>query len=113
MANPIARAQTLYNESQIHTRNCIKRTNGVYKRRFPALCYGLHCTLNNALSVIVATAVLHNIALTMNEDIPPPLIGINAEELDYLIDQGQIPAVILYEDVMYDFRDDINYFANL
>lgn len=114
-ANPAIHAQHRYNESHIRTRNCIERTNGVLKRRFPVLCYGLRCSLNNSLTVIVATAVLHNIALTMNEDNPPPPMGINAEELEYLIDQGQIPAVNLHQDLMHDFRSDLvnNYFANL
>lgn len=113
--NPAAQPEQLYNEAQIRTRNCIERTNGVYKRRFPALCYGLRCSLPNALNVIVATAVLHNIALNMNENIPPPPEGINGEELNYLIQQGDIPAVDLHENVLYDFRSDLiqNYFANL
>lgn len=114
-ANPVTRIQNLYNESHIRTRNCIERTNGVYKRRFPVLCYGLRCSLNNSLTVIVATAVLHNIALSMNEGLPPPPVGINAEELDYLIHQQQIPVDNLHQNVMYDFRNDIvnNHFANI
>lgn len=114
-ANPDTQAKQLYNESQIRTRNYIERTNGILKRRFPALCYGLRCSLNNALTAIVAAAVLHNIASNMNEDIPPPPEGINEEELDYLMDQEEIPVANLHENIMYDFRSDLvnNYFANL
>ena len=40
------------------------------KRRFPALKYDLRLKLSNTLRVIVATVVLHNIAVTLNEDEP-------------------------------------------
>lgn len=115
LANPLTQAEQLYNESHIRTRNCIERTNGVYKRRFPVLCYGLRCSVNNAMTIIVATAILHNIARNMHEDIPPPPVGINPEELDYLIHQGQIPPVNLQENVNFDFRNDIvnTFFATL
>ncbi|KAJ8914311.1 hypothetical protein NQ315_011298, partial [Exocentrus adspersus] len=115
LGNPGAPAEQLYNEAQIRTRNCIERTNGVLKRRFPALCYGLRCNLNNALSTIVATAVLHNVARRMHEDEPPPPMGINDEELNYLIDQGEIPNINVHGNVMYDFRRDliITHFGDL
>ncbi|KAK5639733.1 hypothetical protein RI129_010544 [Pyrocoelia pectoralis] len=114
-ANPRTQAEQRYNESHIRTRNCIERTNGVLKRRFPALCYGLRCKVDTVLTVIVATAVLHNIALTMHEDIPPPPVDMNPEELDYLIQQGQIPAINVQQNINYDVRNDLvlNYFANL
>ncbi|KAB0805183.1 hypothetical protein PPYR_02153 [Photinus pyralis] len=96
LLNPITRPQQLYNESHIRTRNCIERTNGVWKRRFPVLCYGLRCEMETGLTIIVATAVLHNIAINMRDDVPPPPNDINAEELDYLIAQGQIPVINEY-----------------
>ncbi|XP_031353797.1 putative nuclease HARBI1, partial [Photinus pyralis] len=115
LLNPTTPAQQLYNESHIRTRNCIERTNGVWKRRFLALCYGLRCHIDTALTVIVATAVLHNIAINMHEDMPPPPNDINAEELEYLIQQGQIEAIQGPQHINYDFRTHIvnNYFAHL
>lgn len=115
IGNPQMPAEHLYNESHIRTRNCIERTNGVWKRRFPALCYGLRCHVDTILTVIVATAVLHNFALMMHEDVPPPPVEINAEELEYLLQQGHIPPVNLQQNVNHDFRNDIinNFFANL
>ncbi|XP_018314287.1 putative nuclease HARBI1 isoform X3 [Mycetomoellerius zeteki] len=56
------RAEELYNESQIRTRNVIERCIGVWKRRFAALAFGLRLHPLTAQAVIVATAVLHNIA---------------------------------------------------
>nr|CAI5830757.1 unnamed protein product [Callosobruchus analis] len=114
LANPDTQPHSLYNESHIRTRNCIERTNGVWKRRFPALCYGLRCKTETNLAIVVATTVLHNIALTMHDEIPPSPEGINDEELNYLIDQGQIPQInlTLGNDSL---RSTIvnNYFANL
>ncbi|XP_011862970.1 PREDICTED: putative nuclease HARBI1, partial [Vollenhovia emeryi] len=61
--NPRTRAEQLYNESHIRTRNCIERVFGIWKRRFPILALGSRFqTVEKVLPVIVATAVLHNIA---------------------------------------------------
>lgn len=68
--NPASRGQELYNESQIRTRNCIERTNGVWKRRFPVLALGINVKLSTVESVIVATAVLHNIARHFGDQMP-------------------------------------------
>jgi len=63
-------AEQAYNSSQILARNCIERTIGILQRRFPALKYGLRLKLSNTLPVIVATVVVHNIAVTLGEDEP-------------------------------------------
>jgi len=68
--NPITAAERAYNSAQILARNCIERTIGMLKRRFPALKYGLRLKLSNTLPVIVATVVLHNIATILGEDEP-------------------------------------------
>ncbi|XP_045507136.1 putative nuclease HARBI1 [Colias croceus] len=69
--NPSTPAQSLYNESQIRTRNTIERCFGVWKRRFPVLSIGLRCKLPLAQDVIIACAILHNLAKTKNEEEPP------------------------------------------
>ncbi|XP_049699813.2 putative nuclease HARBI1 [Helicoverpa armigera] len=69
--NPDTPTKTLYNESQIRTRNVIERCFGVWKRRFPVLSIGLRCRLPLAQDVIVACAVLHNLARSKNEEEPP------------------------------------------
>jgi len=91
LINPITRAEQLYNESQIRTRNCVERRIGVWKRQFPSIASGLRCKWQTSLSIIVATAVLHNIAIQMNEPEPPAADNIDLAELNYLIDQGDIP----------------------
>lgn len=73
LVNPTTQPEKSYNEAQILGRNCIERANGVVKRRFPALKYGLRLKLHNILvpPVIVAIIVCHNIAVTVGEDEPP------------------------------------------
>ncbi|KOB71739.1 Uncharacterized protein OBRU01_13271, partial [Operophtera brumata] len=64
------RGQLLYQESQIKTRNVVERAFGIWKRRFPILSRGISIHLHRVPGIIVATAVLHNIAILQNEDIP-------------------------------------------
>lgn len=63
-------AQNLYNESLIRTRNVVERQYGVWKRRFPILRLGMRLKLETIRNIIVATAVLHNLALAMGEEFP-------------------------------------------
>jgi len=71
LTNPTTAAEKLYNASQISARNCIERTNGRLKRRFPALKYGMRLRIDHVLPVIVATVVLHNIAAVLGDEDPP------------------------------------------
>ena len=70
VTNPTTPAETGYNNAHATARNCIERTNGILKRRFPILKYGIRLHIDNALPVIVATAVLHNIAVTVGDEEP-------------------------------------------
>lgn len=70
LAAPATRAEILFQESQIRTRNPVERTFGVWKRRFPVLALGIRLKLSSVEAVIVATAVLHNIAMERGEDVP-------------------------------------------
>lgn len=88
--NPVNRGEQLYNESHIRTRNSVERQIGVWKRRFPILAYGSRYGIEQTSNITVATAVLHNIAIDSNEEVPPPPEEINEEQLNYLIAQGQI-----------------------
>lgn len=70
LQEPTTPSENLFNESIIRTRNVVERQYGVWKRRFPVLSLGMRVQLNTVFSIIIATAVLHNIAIDMNEDIP-------------------------------------------
>lgn len=81
-------AKNLYNESQIHTRNVVERSYGVWKRRFPILSMGMRIKLERVEAVIVACAVLHNIAIDANDVEPPTEIP----EFEEIIAGLQMPT---------------------
>lgn len=83
--------ETLYNESQIRTRNPIERLFGILKRRFPVLALGMTVQLNNSLPIIVATAVLHNMLQSKGEECPPvdPDLELRAP-WDTIMEEGRI-----------------------
>ena len=70
LANPQTRAEQLYNESHIRTRNVVERQYGTWKRRFPILKLEMRVKLVTIQSIIVSTAILHNIAI-LNKDPEP------------------------------------------
>jgi len=73
--------------------------------------------LQTVLRVIIATAVLHNMACDMLEDEPPLPENVEADDLNYLIQMGDIDDVPNQnENVLPDhFRNSLinNYFAQL
>jgi len=95
VSNPTTAAEKAYNSAQISARNCIERTNGRLKRRFPALKYGMRLRSDHALSVIVATVVLHNIATVLGEEEPPQDQQLN----DFLSDLRQKGLRVDYDPV--------------
>lgn len=68
--HPVTPAEKKYNAAQILTRNPIERSYGLWKRRFPILSVGMNLKIDTVQSVIVATAVLHNIACDLREKDP-------------------------------------------
>lgn len=76
LMNPITHAEMCYNQSQIRTRNIIERFFGVWKRRFPVLSLGMRLKMETIQAIIVATAVLHNLARDAGEEDPPVLENI-------------------------------------
>ncbi|GBN76870.1 hypothetical protein AVEN_233758-1 [Araneus ventricosus] len=56
-----------YNVAHKAARNVVERQYGIMKRRFACLATSLRCSLQNAMTVIVAIAVLHNMALQMDD----------------------------------------------
>lgn len=61
----------LFNVSQIRTRNVVERSYGIWKRRFPVLSTGIKLRkMKTVLGVIVASAILHNIAINTRELLP-------------------------------------------
>ncbi|KAI4455966.1 hypothetical protein MML48_8g00014968 [Holotrichia oblita] len=110
--NPAGNSQQRYNESHIRTRVTVVNMFGIWKRRFPVMAYGCRLKLENVLLVIVATAVLHNVAQNMGEEEPPVD---NVHQVDNLINEGYINEVNNNEANIGNIREQlvINYFANL
>lgn len=115
--NPQTRGDQLYNESHIRTRNSIERLFGVWKRRFPVLAYGLRCKLETVMIIITAVGVLHNIAIDAKEEEPPVPADLNLNQLNYLIQAGQLPDVPNlnegHEGIHYRSLIINSYFANM
>ena len=65
--NPASLAQRRYNSAHRRTRSTVERMFGVWKRRFACLKMTLRTKLTTTLSIIIATTVLHNFAMHMNE----------------------------------------------
>lgn len=80
-----------YNRSIISTRNVVERSYGVIKRRFPVLAYGMRVKLSTAQRIIVACAVLHNIAIDAREPMPPRGENENEDRIEILIRDGDVP----------------------
>lgn len=107
LLEPITAAENIFNESQIRTRNVIERSFGIWKRRFPVNSLGMRLNLETVQDVILATAILHNIAIEQNEELP---------EIDIDIQETFVPEMIVQEN---DQNDSVrrlliqNYFARL
>lgn len=71
LIDPETRKEELFNESQIRTGNCIERKFGQWKRRFPILAFGIRLKMEKVEAIVIATAVLDNIAKLLNEPDPP------------------------------------------
>ncbi|XP_036319952.1 putative nuclease HARBI1 [Rhagoletis pomonella] len=93
---PLLRVNTpteaLYNESQIRTRNCVERSYGVWKKRFPVLSLGIRLHSREVERTIVATAVLHNVCNLNNGEGAPPL---DSEINAILNSQVSVPSISL------------------
>ena len=75
LSNPHTESEHRYNTAHKKTRNKIECA-GVWKKRFPILSVPIRVNLSAVPQIVVATAVLHNIALQYNEvsysDSPAP-----------------------------------------
>ncbi|GFQ72962.1 nuclease HARBI1 [Trichonephila clavata] len=65
--NPVGAGQVRYNAAHARARNVIERQYGVWKKRFSCIDTPFRCSLETAQTVIVATAVLHNLALSLGD----------------------------------------------
>ncbi|KAJ0172545.1 hypothetical protein K1T71_011684 [Dendrolimus kikuchii] len=67
ISNPSTPQEERYNKVQIKSRNSVESLFGVWKKRFPCLQKGLATKLSTTANIIIACAVLHNIAVEVND----------------------------------------------
>ena len=91
--NPATEAGQLYNQTHIRRRNVVDRCFGVLERRFSDFAYGCRLKLETILEIMVATSILHNIAINMGEEEPPPIPEVVHVVQQQLINDGQIPPI--------------------
>jgi len=75
LRNPQTQPEIRYNVSHVQTRNGIERVNGQWQRRFWCLFY-IRIRLDRIFSVIIVTAILHNLCKMRNV---PLLIDIDSD----------------------------------
>lgn len=78
--NPRTPAEERYNLAHTRTRDIIERVVEVWKHRFPILSTGMKVQMQTIQAIIVATAVLHNIAVDENDEAPPIQILVPHDE---------------------------------
>lgn len=82
--SPTTSAEKKYNKALSGTRASIERCFGMWKRRFPIIGSKTQIKVQNLLTIIVATGVLHNLAIDLN---------------DIFYDDEEIDLNILNEDI--------------
>ncbi|KAJ8929149.1 hypothetical protein NQ314_018173, partial [Rhamnusium bicolor] len=90
LLHPVLPEEQRYNAAHA-TRNTVERTFGVWKRRFACFSLGLRTNIEAlSLLIIVATAVLHNIAILRNdlEEFDEELLNIDAEVNDIFAEEN-------------------------
>lgn len=106
IGTPEGGGEQLFNEGQIRTRTVIERLFGIWKRRFPVLSYGMRCKIPLAQDIILAAAILHNIARKENEpDNFDEVMVLNNDQID--------EELLRNNQDHYIRRRFINYFTNL
>ncbi|XP_045107700.1 putative nuclease HARBI1 [Portunus trituberculatus] len=85
-----------YNVAHIQTRNSIERAFGVLKRRFASLSIPLRTKLPNTKRIVMACAILHNIAISRRVDMldveiePQEVVDLLEDEDDHELDATQV-----------------------
>lgn len=94
LLQPRTAAETRYNEALIRTRVIVENTFGIWKRRFPIMAYGCRTNLRTTMNIIVATAILHNIARDAGEELPPNDEGHNEDHFLNFFNNGEMNEVV-------------------
>ena len=77
LLSPNSPQEERYNASHVKTRNTVERAFGVLKRRFSYLGKSMRTNLETTKAIIVASVVLHNIAVKTRIDMEDDVIAVN------------------------------------
>lgn len=88
LLNPMTSAEEEYNKAQISSRNPVERLFGVLKRRFLCLQNRMGLNIRNIPPVIVACAVLHNIAISQQDLVQEDVLSNVEEEQEVMPEPG-------------------------
>ncbi|XP_062384538.1 putative nuclease HARBI1 [Sardina pilchardus] len=91
VTNPATPQEERFNEAHTRTRTRVERVFGTWKSRYRCLhrsSGGLRLSPRKCCQVIVVTAMLHNIAVSVGADEPPPV----DDEEEHSEDEAPIPA---------------------
>lgn len=78
--NPSSAAERRYNTAHIKTRNTIERAFGLWKSRFRCLHGTLRFVPRRCCRVIIATAILHNLAILEKAPYPNETFAVDNQE---------------------------------
>lgn len=78
--NPSTDKQSRYNSSHVRTRNTIERAFGELKRRFAVLSIPMRTKLDTSIKIIMACAVLHNIAIDYRIPLDLPDVQLDPQD---------------------------------
>jgi hypothetical protein len=82
-------AQLRYNRSHIVTRTVVEKTFGQWKERFRCLLTPLRLALPTSQNVVIATACLHNLAISLKIPIPDDHEDVRVPNFPDLINNEQ------------------------
>ena len=81
-----------YNRSLCRSRVFIGQSIGIWKRRFPILSKKMRCKVETTLTIIVATAVLHNLCIELNQPLPGASIRAVADDTRLYDEEPFVPG---------------------
>ena len=89
LRNPTTQPERRYNVCLSKARCVVERTFGVWKKRFPCLHLGLRTRVDNSLTIIIATAVLRNLARHQRER-KDLFIDLDNDDNDHHVQMGNM-----------------------
>ncbi|CAG4974165.1 unnamed protein product [Colias eurytheme] len=103
LQNPQTESEERYNSAHIRSRNTIERCFGVWKRRFPVLSLKIRLSLETTQSVIIATAVLHNICRQRNLQDVEPEVDIPNQNISFEVQNIPINDTQVRQDLINNY----------